>query len=85
MPMAGFEPRTCESEATAVPTESEPLTKDFIVGQCCDSIGREAASDAKGPRFESSHGQTLKSDIYLCTVNCIERTEKRKRVREWPI
>ena len=46
------------------------------------SVGRAVASDARGPRFESNHLQIFISDIYLFTVNCIEKT---KRGREWPI
>ena len=44
-------------------------------------MGRAVASDTRGPRFESSHWQLL-SDIYLFTVNCIEKTKiKKKRPR----
>ena len=46
-------------------------------GNGCGSVGREVASDSRGPRFESSHRQTL---FYLYTVNCIEKTKiKEKR------
>ena len=44
-------------------------------------MGRAVASDTRGPRFESSHWQLL-SDIYLFTVNCIEKTKIKKK-RPW--
>ena len=50
-----------------------------VVGSGCGSVGRVVASDAKGPRFESSHRQTLISDIYLYTVNYIEKTKIKKK------
>ena len=56
--------------------------QQFKVGSCRGSVGGVVASDARGPRFESSHRQTFILDIYLLTVNCIEMT---KRGREWPI
>ena len=48
----------------------------------CGSDGREVASYARGPRFESSRQQTFKLDIYLLTLNCSEKTKiKKKRPR----
>ena len=48
----------------------------------CGSIGKAVSSNARGPRFESSHRQTFISDFYLFTVNCIEKTKiKKKRPR----
>ena len=43
------------------------------------SVGRAVAYDARGPRFESSHRQIILSDIYLFTVNCIEKTKIKKK------
>ena len=49
------------------------------------SVGRAVAYDARGPRFESSHRQIILSDIYLFTVNCIEKTKiKKKTERSGP-
>ena len=42
------------------------------------SVGRAVTSDARGPQFESSHRQTFILDIYLFTVNCIEKTKIKK-------
>ena len=39
------------------------------------------ASDSRGPRFQSSHQQTFVSDIYLFTINCIEKMKMKKK---WP-
>ena len=49
------------------------------IGSGCDSVGRAVASDARGLWFESSHLQTFISDIYLFTVNCIEKTKIKKK------
>ena len=50
------------------------------------SVGRAVASNARGPRFESSHRQSFLLDIYLFTIKYIEKTKiKKKRGREWPI
>ena len=55
----------------------------YRFGSGCGSVGRAVASDARGLRFESSHRQTFISDIYLLTVNYIEKTKiKRKRGQE---
>ena len=52
------------------------------VGSGCGSVGTAVTSGARGPRFESSHWQTFISDIYLLTVNSIEKTKiKKKRPR----
>ena len=45
------------------------------------SVGRAMASDSRGPRFQSSHQQTFVSDIYLFTINCIEKMKMKKK---WP-
>ena len=50
--------------------------------QWCDSVGRVVASDARGPRFESSHRQTFITDTYLFIVNCIETIKIKKK---WPV
>ena len=42
------------------------------MGSGCGSVGRAVASDNTGPRFESSHKQSL---YYLYSVNCIEKTK----------
>ena len=39
--------------------------QQFKVGSCRGSVGGVVASDARGPRFESSHRQTFILDIYL--------------------
>ena len=49
------------------------------MGSGCDTVGRAVASNARGPGFESSHRQTFISDIYLFTVNCIEKTKIKKK------
>ena len=48
-------------------------------GSVCGSVGRAVASDTRGPQFKSSHLQTFISDIYLFTVNCIEKTKIKKK------
>ena len=48
----------------------------------CGSVGRVIASDARGPRFESSHRQNFTMNIF--TVNCWKTTTKKKRGREGP-
>ena len=45
------------------------------------SVGRAVASDVRGPRFESSHRQTFLSDIYLFTINYIEKTKNKEKKR----
>ena len=45
------------------------------LGSGCSLVGRAVASDARGPRFVSSHRQTFILDIYLFSVNCIEKTK----------
>ena len=47
----------------------------FDLGSVCGSDGRPVAFDARGPRLESSHRQTLILDNYLFTVNCIKKTK----------
>ena len=50
-----------------------------MLGSGRGSVGRAVASDARGPRFESSHRQTFISHIYLHTVNCIEKMKIKKK------
>ena len=52
--------------------------QQFKVGSCRGSVGGMVASDARGPRFESSHRQTFILDIYLFTVNCVEKKKMKK-------
>ena len=47
------------------------------MGSGCGSVGRAAASDTRGPRFESSHWQTLLWKFSF-TVNCIEKMKIKK-------
>ena len=56
------------------------LKRNFLKrGSCCCSVGRAVASDTIGPRFESSHCQTL---FKLYSVSCVEKTTiKKKRHR----
>ena len=50
------------------------------VGSGCGSVGREVASNTRGPRFESSHWQNLNwTCIYLFTINCIAKTKINKK------
>ena len=49
-----------------------------VVGSGCGSVGRAVASDARGLQFESSHRQTFILDIYLFTVNCVEKKKMKK-------
>ena len=37
------------------------------------------ASDVRDPQFQSSHRQTFISDIYLFTVNSIDKTKIKKK------
>ena len=53
----------------------EVTTTIEMLGSCCGSVGRVVTADARGLRFKSSHWQTFISDIYLFTVNCIEKTK----------
>ena len=46
-------------------------------GSSCGSDGRAVASDSRGPRFESSHWQKFKLNIF--TGNCIEKTKIKKK------
>ena len=43
----------------------EVPVKKLPRGSGCGSVGRAVASDARGPRFESSHCQTFITDNYL--------------------
>ena len=49
------------------------------MGSGCDSVGRAVASDDRGLQFESSHRQTFLKDIYLITVNSIEKSKIKKK------
>ena len=60
--------------ANVVVKQLRPSSKDPL-GSGCGSVGRAVASNARGPRFESSHWQPFISDICLFTVNCIEKTK----------
>ena len=44
-----------------------------------ETVGRVVASDTRGPRFESCHRPTFILDIDLFTINCIEKTEMKKK------
>ena len=46
------------------------------------SVGRAVASNARGPRFESSHRQSFLLDIYLFTIKYIEKTKIKKKEAE---
>ena len=54
-------------------------------GSGCGSVGRAVASNTRGPRFESRHGQILKSIYLLSTVLFWKDENKGKRGREWSI
>ena len=55
--------------------------KKCCIGGGCGTVGRAVASNTRGPRFESSHWQTLYIE-HVSTVNCIEKTKiKKKRSR----
>ena len=49
------------------------------MGSGCVSTGRVVASDNRGLWFKSSHRQTFILDIYLFTVNCIEKMKIKKK------
>ena len=42
-------------------------------------VAQLVASDTRGPLFEFSHRQTFISEIYLVTINCIEKTKIKKK------
>ena len=46
------------------------------------SVGRAVTSNARGPRFESSHRQSFLLDIYLFTIKYIEKTKIKKKEAE---
>ena len=50
--------------------------KNTQSGSGCGSVGRVVASDTRGPRFESAHQKTF---YYLSSVNCIEKTNIKKK------
>ena len=43
------------------------------------SVSRAVASNARGPRFKSSYQQNIKLDIYVLTVNYIEKTKNKEK------
>ena len=43
------------------------------------SVGRVVALGARGPQLESSHWQTFILDIFLFTVNSIEKSKIQKK------
>ena len=47
----------------------------------CGSVGRAVAFHFRGPRFDSSHQQNFIEHLFI--INCIEKTKKIKRGREW--
>ena len=48
-----------------------------MLGSGCGSVGREVASDTRGPRFESRHQKNLFISIeHLFIINCV--LERRK-------
>ena len=60
--------------------------KLFLMVSGCGSVGRAVASDARGPQFKSSYWQTFISDIYLFTVNSIEKTKIKIKIgHDWPM
>ena len=51
--------------------------KESFMGSGCGAVGREVASDTRGPRFESSHRQKfIYIFIYLFSVNCVLKRRK---------
>ena len=42
-----------------------------IVGSGCGSVGRAAASDTRGPRFESSHRQKFIYILNICLLSTV--------------
>ena len=49
------------------------------MGSDCRSVGRAVTSDARGPRFKSSHWQNFIIDIYLFTLNLLRRQKIKKK------
>ena len=47
-------------------------------GSGCGSVGREVASNSRGPRFKSSHRQKFINIEHLYTVNCVLKRQKEK-------
>ena len=45
------------------------------MGSGCGSVGRGVASDTRGPRFESSHGETYIQTIFYS----FEKTKTKKK------
>ena len=63
-------------EATALPTEPQPLPHKllFHVNSGCGTVGAAASSNARDPQFESSHWHNL---YVLPTV--LKRQKQRKK------
>ena len=53
----------------------------MFLGSGCDSVGRAVASNARGPRFESTQISKLLYPMFNClpTVNCNEKTKIKKK------
>ena len=49
-------------------------------GSGCGSVGRAVTSNSRGPRFESSHRQKYKLNIYCQLYWIDENKEKRPRL-----
>ena len=56
--------------------------KESILGSGGGSVGREVASDTRGPRFKSRNWQNV---IYQLYNQNTEETKIKKKGREWPI
>ena len=55
-----------------------------FLGSGCDSVGRAVASDSRGPRFESSHGQHFLLNIYCQLYWKDKNKEKRPGIAHLP-
>ena len=59
------------------------MSKEVHLGSGCGSVGRAAASNTRGPGFESSHRQNLLNVYLLSTV--LKKTKiKKKEARNGP-
>ena len=65
---------------TLNPTKLVTVIVTFVYceGSGCCSVGRVVASDTRGQSFGSSHRQNFYIE-YLYSVNCIEKTEIKKK------
>ena len=50
--------------------------KIIFMGSGCGSVGREVASDTRGPLFKSSSRQIFNYIEHLFTVNCVLKRRK---------